>query len=90
MSSLYCTMTRTPPDFFQMTTSRLDYGEVECRTKSAPSYWSKVASTSLAVMELMRCGRGLTGAIPSGPEIPNGITKQEPESDLGLRKLVTK
>ena len=64
---------RTPPDFFGITTSGLEYGEVECWIRRAARYWFKVASTSLAKIGLILSGREVTGALPSGTEISKGI-----------------
>ena len=59
-------VTRSPPDFDGMTTKGLEYGEVECCIRPATRYWSKVTSTFFAMMALMRCGLGVTGALPPG------------------------
>ena len=50
----------SPPDFFGMTTSGLEYGEVGCWIRPAARYWSKVASTSLAKIGLILWGREVT------------------------------
>ena len=41
---------RASKEFLGMTTSGLEYGEVECWIRLAARYWSKVPSTSLAMM----------------------------------------
>ena len=79
-------MTRTPPDVFGMTTSGLEYGEVECWIRPAAKYWPKMASTSLAMMGLMRCGLDVTGVLASGTKITKGINEQEQKSDLDFEK----
>ena len=40
----------------------------------------------LSKIGLMRCGREVAGALPSGTEISNGIREQEPKSVLELEK----
>ena len=70
----------TPPDVFGMTTSGLDYGEVDCWIIRAARYWLRVASTSLAIAGFIRWGREVTGALPSGREISKGIREQDPKS----------
>ena len=45
-----------------------------------------MASTSLAKIELMRCGREVAGALPSGTEMSKGCRDQEPNSVLELEK----
>ena len=71
-------MIRTLPDFFAMTTSRVEYGEVECWIRPAARYWFKVASTSYAKIGLILWGREVTDTLPSGTEISKGIREQEP------------
>ena len=65
---------------FGVTTSGLEYGEVECWIRPAARYGFKVASTSLAKVGLILWGREVTGALPSGTEISKGIREQEPRS----------
>lgn len=48
LSFMQLTVIRTPLDFFGMTTSRLEFGEVDCWVRPAAKYWFKVASISLA------------------------------------------
>ena len=62
-----------PPDFFEMTTGDLEFGEVECRIRLAVGYWFMVASTSLAKMGFIRWDRAVTAALPSENEISKGI-----------------
>ena len=81
---------RTPPDFFGITTSGLEYGEVECWIRRAARYWFKVASTSLAKIGLILWGREVTGVLPSGTEISKGTWEQEPKSVLDLEKTSAK
>ena len=83
-------MIRTPPDFFGMTTTDLEYGEVEFWIRPAAMYWFKVASTSSAKTGLILWGREVTGALPSGTEISKGIREQEPKSVLDLEKTSAK
>ena len=83
-------MIRTPPDFFGMTTTDLEYGEVEFWIRPAAMYWFKVASTSSTKTGLILWGREVTGALPSGTEISKGIRVQKPKSVLRLEKNVSK
>ena len=39
-------------------------------------------STSLAKIGLIRCGREVTGALPSGTELSKGIRKQEQNKNI--------
>ena len=48
LSFLWFTVILIPPDFFGMTTSGLEYREVECWISSAARCWLRVASTSLS------------------------------------------
>ena len=45
-----------------------------------------MASTSLAKIGSMRCGREVTGALPSGTEISKGVREKEPKSVWELEK----
>ena len=58
---------QTPPDLFGMTTSGLEYGEVECWIRPA-AYWFRVVPTSLAKMGLIQRDREVTGALHSVTE----------------------
>ena len=71
---------------YGMITSGLEYREVECWIRAAARYWSKVDSTSLGMMGLMRCGRDVTGALPSRTGITKGINEQGPKADLDFEK----
>ena len=62
-----------------MTTSGLEYGDVECRISPAARYWLRVASTSSKI-GVMRWGLEMAGALPSGTEISKGIKEQDPKS----------
>ena len=73
-------MILTLPDFVDMTTSGLEYGEVECWINPAARYGLRVASTSLAKIGLMQWGREVTGSLPSGTEIVIGIKEHDPKS----------
>ena len=77
-------MIGTPPDFFGMTTSGLDYEEEKCWIRLAAGYWLKVTSTSLANIGLIRWSREVSGTLPSGTELSKGIKEQEPTSVLDL------
>ena len=87
---LLLTVIRAPRDFVGKTTSRLEYGEVECWITPAARRWLKVASTSLAKIRLIVWGQEVTGAVPSGTEISKGIREQEPNSVLDLDQNVSK
>ena len=79
-----------PPEFFEMTTIGLEYGEVECCIRLAARYWFRVASTSLAKIGLIRWGREVTRALRSGTEISNSIREQEPKSVMDVTKTSAK
>ena len=68
-----------------MTTSGLEYDEVECWISPAARYWLRVVSTSLAKIGLMRWGRKVTGALPSETEISKGIKEPDPNSVVEVR-----
>ena len=76
------TVILTPPDFFGMTTSGLEYGEVECWISPAGMHWLRVASTSFAKFGCMRWGREVTGALPSGTENLEGHHRARPKVRL--------
>ena len=57
LSILSLIVIRTPPDFFRITTSGFEYGEVECWIRPTARYWFKVTSTSLAMIGLILWGR---------------------------------
>ena len=62
-----------------MTTSGLEYGEVECWISPAARYWLRVASASFAKIGFMRWGREVTGVLPSETEFSKGIREQDPK-----------
>ena len=74
----------------RMTSSGLEYGEVECWIRPTARYWFKVTSTSLAKIGLILWGREMTCALLSGAEISKGIREQEPTSVLDLEKTSAK
>ena len=73
-----------------MTTSGLEYGEVECWISPAARYWLRAASTSLASIGFMQWGREVTGMLPSGTEISKGIKEQDPKSVLEVENTSEK
>ena len=79
LSILSLIVIRTPPDFFRMSTSGLEYGEGEYWIRPDARYWFKVASASLAKIGLILWGREVTGALPSGTEFSaSGNNNQTP------------
>ena len=77
---LELTVILTPPFFLGMMTRGLENGEEECWIRPAARYWSKIASTCLESIVLMRYSRDVTGGVPGGNEILNESTEQDPKS----------
>lgn len=75
LNFLWFVVIRTPPDFFGMATSGLEYGEVGCWIRPTARYWFRVVSTYFAKIRLMRCGRDVTDALPPGIELSKGVWK---------------
>ena len=76
----------TRPNFFGMTTSGLECGEVERWARPAARYWLRVASTSLAKIGLISWGREVAATLPSGTEISKGIREQNQSPPWTWRK----